>query len=151
MNARINYQQAAPDAVKAVYGLENYVRNEAGLDPTIIHLIKLRASIQNGCAFCVDMHSKEARKDGLSNQWIALVSAWREALVFSARERAVLAWTDAVTNIAQTGAPDVDFDALKTHFSDEEIVRMTVAIGTINIWNRLAVAMRTPHPVDNAS
>ena len=91
---------------------------------------------------------KEARKDGLSEQWINLVSVWREAAVYSEKERAVLAWTDAVTLISQTGIPDADYQAIRTHFSEEEIAKITIAIGTINLWNRIAVAARTQHPVD---
>lgn len=151
MEARINYMKAAPDAFQAVWALEKYVSEESGLDPDLIHLIKLRASQINGCAFCVDMHTKEARKHGLSEQWIALVCVWHEAAVFSARERAVLAWVDALTNLSETGAPDADFEALRAHFSEAEITRLTVAIGTINVWNRLAVGFRVQHPVDLAA
>ena len=148
MKTRFNPFAAAPDAYKAVLALENYVQKDSGLPHRLIHLIKLRASILNGCALCVDMHVKEARKDGLAEQWINLVSVWREAAVYSEKERAVLAWTDAVTLIAQTGVPDADFQALRAHFSDEDITRITVAIGTINMWNRIAVGARTQHPVD---
>ena len=151
MTTRIDYLKVAPDAVQAVYALETHVQKGSGLSRELIHLIKLRASIINGCSYCVDMHVKEARHDGLSEQWIALVSAWREARIYSDRERAVLAWTDAVTNIRDTGAPDEVFDALRQHFTEAEIVEITVAIGTINTWNRLAISMRTPHPLDNAA
>ncbi len=151
MQARIDYMQAAPDAFQAVWALEKYVSEDSGLDPTLIHLVKLRASQINGCAYCVDMHTKEARKHGLSEQWIALVCVWREAAVFDARERAVLAWVDALTNLSETGAPDADFEALRAHFSEADITRLTVAIGTINVWNRLAVGFRVPHPVDLAA
>jgi AhpD family alkylhydroperoxidase len=148
MQPRLNYAKAAPDAYKAVAALDRYVVKESGLDPRLIHLIKLRASQINGCAYCVDMHVKESRRDGLSEQWINLVCVWRESPVFDARERAVLAWTEALTNLAQTGAPDADFEALREHFSDEEITKLTVAIGAINVWNRLAVGFRAQHPVD---
>jgi AhpD family alkylhydroperoxidase len=148
MKTRFNIFAVAPDAYKAVLALENYVAKESGLPHRLIHLIKLRASILNGCAFCVDMHAKEARKDGLSEQWINLVSVWREAAVYSDQERAVLAWTDAVTLVSQTGAPDADYEAIKAHFSEEEISKITVAIGAINVWNRLAVSARLQHPVD---
>ena len=151
MTARIDYMKAAPDAVQAVYALETYVQENAGLERSLIHLIKLRASILNGCAYCVDMHVKEARWDDLGEQWIALVSAWKEALVYSERERAALAWTDAVTRLGEDGVPDAVYEAVRAHFTEPEIVRMTVAIGTINTWNRLAVAMRAPHPRDNAA
>ena len=148
MQARLDYVKAAPDAYKAIKALDTYVVRESGLDKRLIHLIKLRASQINGCAYCFDMHSKEARRDGLSEQWINLVCVWRESPVFDARERAVLAWTDALTNLAQTGAPDDAYEGLRPHFSDAEIVKITTAIGLINVWNRIAVGFRSQHPVD---
>src|SRR5690348_4904322 len=148
MQARFDFTKAAPDAYKAVAALDRYVVRESGLEPRLIHLIMLRASQINGCAYCVDMHSKEARRDGLSEQWINLVCVWRESPVFDARERAVLGWTDAVTNIAQTGAPDSAYEALRPHFSEAEIVKITAAISLINVWNRVAVGFRSQHPVD---
>lgn len=151
MSERLDLMKAAPDAFKAIYHLENYVQTGSGLESGLIHLIKLRASQINGCTYCVDMHTKEARAHGLSEQWIALVCVWREASVFSARERAVLAWTEAVTNLSSTGAPDADYEAVRAHFSDEEVANLTLAIGTINVWNRLAVSFRTPHNVDEAA
>lgn len=111
-------------------------------------LIKLRASMINGCAYCVDIHTKEARRYGLPEQWINLISVLRESPVYDARERAVLGWTDVVTNIAQTGIPDAAYDELRQYFSEEETVKITVAIGTINVWNRIAVGFRAQHPVD---
>lgn len=151
MEARFDYMKAAPDAFQAVLALEQYVSEKSGLDPTLIHLVKLRASQINGCAYCVDMHTKEARKHGLSEQWISLVCVWREAAVFDARERAVLGWVDALTNLSQKGAPDDEFLALRNHFTDAEIAKLSVAIGTINIWNRLAVGFRAQHPIDLAA
>jgi AhpD family alkylhydroperoxidase len=148
MKARFNPFAVAPDAYKAVLALENYVREGSGLSHRLLHLIKLRASILNGCAHCVDMHVKESRKDGLSEQWINLVSVWREAGVYSEAERAVLGWTDALTLLSQTGAPDADFEPLRAHFTEQEIANITVAIGVINVWNRIAVGMRLQHPVD---
>ena len=130
--------------------LENYVQN-SGLDRRFIHLIKLRASQINGCAYCVDMHVKESRHDGLSEQWINLMSVWRESGVYDPKERALLGWVEAVTNVSQTGIPDGEFEALKAHFTDEEIMKITVAIGTINTWNRLAVGFRSLHPIDQPS
>lgn len=150
MKTRINYAKASPEAFKAVVALENYVQS-SGLERRFIHLIKLRASIINGCAFCVDMHVKESRHDGLSEQWINLMSVWRESPVYTEQERALLGWVDAVTKIAETGAPDDAFEELKTHFSEEDIVKITVAIGTINTWNRIAVGFRSQHPVDAAA
>jgi AhpD family alkylhydroperoxidase len=148
MQARLDFVKAAPEAYKAIKALDTYVVRESGLDKRLIHLIKLRASQINGCAYCVDMHSKEARRDGLSEQWINLVCAWRESPLYDARERAVLGWTDALTNLAQTGAPDEAYEALRAHFSEAEIVKITTAIGLINVWNRVAVGFRAQHPID---
>ena len=147
MQQKLNMGKVAPDAYKAVMALENYVQN-CGIEKNLIHLMKLRASQINGCAFCVDMHVKESRHAGLSEQWINLLCVWKESPIYDARERALLAWVEAVTLLAKTGAPDSDYDALKQHFNDEEIAKLTVAIGTINIWNRLAVSFRFQHPID---
>ncbi|MCV3271005.1 carboxymuconolactone decarboxylase family protein [Roseobacter sinensis] len=151
MTQRLDYMTAAPDAVKAVYGLEHYIASQSGLEPRLIHLLKLRASLINGCAYCVDMHTREARKDGLSEQWIALAGVWHEAAVYTPRERALLAWTDALTNIAQSGAPDAAYEAMCDHFTETEITNLSVAISTINVWNRLAVGFRMQHAVDRAA
>jgi len=150
METRLNHTKVSPESYKALLALETFVQN-SGLERRFIHLIKLRASIINGCAYCVDMHVKESRRDGLSEQWINLMSVWRESTVYTALERALLGWVDAVTKIAETGTPDGDFDALKAHFSEEEIVKITLAIGTINTWNRIAVGFRMQHPVDAAA
>ncbi|MGA0594496.1 carboxymuconolactone decarboxylase family protein [Enterovirga sp. CN4-39] len=150
MHERLVYGKVVPDAYKAVLGLETYVQ-KSGLERRFVHLVKLRASQINGCAYCVDMHSKEARHDGLSEQWINLLCVWQESPVYDARERALLAWTEAVTLLADTGAPDEDYAALREHFSDEDIVKLTVAIATINVWNRLAVGFRSQHPVDKTA
>ncbi|MFB9950056.1 carboxymuconolactone decarboxylase family protein [Rhizobium puerariae] len=147
MKTRFNAHKAAPDAYKAVLDLENYVQN-CGLERRFIHLIKLRASIINGCAYCVDMHVKESRHDGLPEQWINLMSVWWESPVYDEKERALLAWVDAVTRIADTGIPDSAYETLQAHFTEAEMARITVAIGVINVWNRLAVGFRSQHPVD---
>jgi AhpD family alkylhydroperoxidase len=148
MQARLNFVKAAPDAYKAAAALDAYVVKDSGLAPAIVHLIKLRASQINGCAYCVDMHAKEARHSGLSEQWINLTSVWQESPVFTPAERAVLGWTEALTLLAQTRAPDADYDALRAQFSEEDCVKITLAIGAINVWNRLAVGFRSQHPVD---
>ena len=148
MEPRVDYMKASPEAFRAVLALEDFVSRKAGLDPRLLHLLKIRASQINGCAFCIDMHVKEARKEGMGDQWISLISAWRESPVYDETERAVLAWTDSLTNVSQTGAPDGDFDLLRPHFNDEEITKLTVAIGTINIWNRIAIGFRSQHEVD---
>ena len=150
MQARLDCTKASPAALQAVLGLENFVVNESGLDRHLIHLLKLRASQINGCAYCVDMHSKEARHSGLSEQWINLVSVWRESPVFDERERAVLEWTEALTNVSDSGAPSETYEPLKDHFTEKEIMDLTVAISVINVWNRLAVGFRSQHPVDEA-
>jgi AhpD family alkylhydroperoxidase len=147
MQARMNFAKASPAAYKAVMVLEDFVQT-SGLERRFIHLIKLRASQINGCAYCVDMHVKESRHDGLSEQWINLMCVWRESPVYDARERALLGWVDAVTNIAQTAAPDDAYATLKEHFSEKEMTDITVAIGAINVWNRLAVGFRSQHPID---
>ncbi|TWF53201.1 carboxymuconolactone decarboxylase family protein [Neorhizobium alkalisoli] len=150
MHPRFNFYKAAPDAYKAVADLETYVQN-SGLERRFIHLIKLRASIINGCAYCVDMHVKESRHDGLSEQWINLMSVWWESPVYDDKERALLGWVDAVTKISETGIPDSAYEAFKAHFSEEEMTKITVAIGAINVWNRLAVGFRAQHPIDKVA
>jgi AhpD family alkylhydroperoxidase len=150
MQPRFNFGKASPESYKAVAALDEHVQ-KCGLEARYIHLIKLRASQINGCAYCVDMHVKEARHDGMSEQWINLMCVWRESPVYDEKERALLGWVDAVTKIAETGAPDSDYQALKAHFSEEEMTKITVAIGAINVWNRLAISFRVPHPVEGAS
>lgn len=150
MKTRFDFGAVAPDAYKAIIALEMHCKN-SGLPAHIFHLIKLRASIINGCSYCVDMHSKESRRDGLSEQWINLVSAWHESTVFSDEERAVLAFTDSLTLVAQTRAPDEDYEALRQHFSEADIAKIILVIGAINVWNRIAVGTRKKHPVDAAA
>jgi AhpD family alkylhydroperoxidase len=150
VHQRIDLMKVAPDAYKAVTGLETYVQH-SGLEKRLIHLLKIRASQINGCSFCVDMHVKEARRDGLGEQWINLICAWRESPVYDTRERALLAWTESMTLLSETGAPDADFAPLREHFSDAEIANLTIAIGAINVWNRIAVGFRFQHPVDRVA
>lgn len=147
MQSRLDWSKSSPESLRAVLALERSMR-ELGLEPGLIHLIKLRASQLNGCAYCVDLHVKEARKDGHSEQWIAMVSAWHESTRFTPKERAVLEWTEALTLLAQTRAPDAAYEGLKAHFSEKEIVNLTLAISTINVWNRFGVGFRMQHPVD---
>lgn len=151
MEPRMDYITASPAAFQAVLGLEDFVSNKSGIDKRILHLLKIRASQINGCAYCIDMHMKESRKDGLGDQWLSLISAWRESPVYTEKERAVLAWTESLTNVAQTGAPDADYELLKPHFSDAEIANLTVAVSTINVWNRIAVGLRAQHEVDKTN
>jgi AhpD family alkylhydroperoxidase len=149
MQPRIDFYKASPEAVRAVLALEQFV-HASGIPRRLIHLIKLRASQLNGCAYCVDMHVKEARKDGESEQRLHLLSVWRESPLYSEEERTVLAWTESLTKLPDTKAPDEDFEPLRRFFSDEEITKLTVIIGTINVWNRLAVGFRSQHPIDAA-
>jgi AhpD family alkylhydroperoxidase len=121
--------------------------SEAGLEYSLYELVRIRASQINGCAYCIHMHTRDARKAGETEERLYLVAAWRESPLFTPRERAALAWTEALTLIAQTRAPDEDFNALKEHFTDEEIVKLSMAINMINLWNRVAVGFRTVHPV----
>lgn len=144
MKQRLSVPALVPDLYKAVHALDIAVR-KSGIDPVLLHLVKLRASQINGCAFCVDMHVKESLADGIPSQKLHLVSVWRESPLFDAAERAVLDWTESVTLIAQTGVPDSSFEQLRAHFTDQQIAQLIVAIGTINIWNRIAVSARTVH------
>ncbi|MBN8898382.1 MAG: carboxymuconolactone decarboxylase family protein [Rhodospirillales bacterium] len=138
--------QIIPEGYKALAGVERYLA-QCGLEKSLVELVKLRASMINGCAFCVDMHTKDARKGGETEQRLSLVSAWAESAAFTARERAALAWTDCLTRIATEGAPDATYEALRAHFSETEIANLTTLIGMINLWNRLAIAVRRQHPV----
>ena len=147
MKTRMNYFAKEPKLLGAVSALEKAVQ-ESGFDRKLLHLVKLRASQINGCAYCVDMHVKEARHDGETEQRIHLISAWRESPLYSERERAALEWTEALTLLPQSRADDEFYDPLKEHFSDVEIVQLTVLIGMINVWNRLAVGFRSQHPID---
>lgn len=143
MNARLRYAKAAPGVYQAMLGLEEYIKN-CGLEVSLIRLIQTRASQINGCAFCLDMHTKDARAEGESEQRLYLLSAWREAPFYSERERAALEWTEAVTLVADSQVPDEVYERVKPHFTDEELANLTLAIAAINSWNRLNVAFRTP-------
>lgn len=143
MDTRLRYAQAAPEARKAMFQLQEYVNN-CGLEMSLINLVDLRASQINGCAFCLDMHTKDARAEGESEQRLYLLPAWREAPFYSERERAALEWTEAVTLVANDHIPDEVYERVRPHFTDEELVNLTLAINTINSWNRLNVAFRTP-------
>jgi len=141
MSQRLNFYGASPEAIKALSALEGAV-NKLGLEPALLELVKLRASQINGCAFCVDMHSSDARKAGETERRLHGVTVWRETPFFTERERAALGWTEALTQLSLTHAPDADYDALKAQFNDKEMVDLTLAISTINAWNRFAVGFR---------
>jgi AhpD family alkylhydroperoxidase len=142
MQSRLNIQKVAPQAFRVMLGLETYIRN-SGLEPALLKLVKLRASQINGCAFCIDLHTKDARADGESEQRLYALSAWRETPFFTDRERAALAWAEAVTLINETHAPDEVYDAVRQRFTDEEIVNLTMAVVASNGWNRISIAFRT--------
>lgn len=146
MQERLTPFEAAPDTVRAMQEFEQHLRH-CGLEYSLIELVKTRASQINGCAFCVHMHTRDARAAGESEARLYLLSAWRESPLFSERERAALAWTEALTLLAQTQAPQQDYEALGQHFSAKEMVELTFLIGAINTWNRLAVGFRVAHPV----
>jgi AhpD family alkylhydroperoxidase len=144
MTQRTDFYTASPDAMKAMMALEVAV-SKLGIEKSLLELIKLRASQINGCGFCVDMHTTDMRKAGETERRIATVCVWRETPFFTERERAVLAWTESLTLIAKTGVPDVDYEGLAALFSPKEMVDISLAICTINSWNRLAVGFRK-HP-----
>ncbi|TBR40692.1 MULTISPECIES: carboxymuconolactone decarboxylase family protein [Dyella] len=141
MNTRIDFYKASPDAMRAMMALEQRIA-QSGLEPPLVELVRLRASQINGCAYCVDLHSRDARKAGEDERRLATLSVWRETPFFSERERAALAWTEAVTLICQTHVPDDVWDLAKPQFSPAEITDLTLLIATINAWNRFAIAFR---------
>ena len=143
MERRIDYPTVLPGAYRAYLEVGRNAHPDS-LEEKLLELVKIRASQINGCAFCLDMHTKDARAIGESEERLALVAAWREAPGFSERERAALAWTEALTLLPERGAPDELFDALRACFSEEEIVALTWQVVVINGWNRIAVSMRTP-------
>jgi len=141
MEPRLDAAAAAPGARAAMYGLERYVR-ESGLEKPLLELVRPRASQMNGCAYCIDMHSKDARAEGESEQRLYALSAWQEAPFYSPRERAALAWTEAVTAIGEAGVPDELYASAREHFNETELVNLTMAVVAINGWNRLAISFR---------
>ncbi|HZR58442.1 MAG TPA: carboxymuconolactone decarboxylase family protein [Terriglobales bacterium] len=142
MNTRFS-AQAAPGAYKAMLGLEQYL-HECGLEESLLHLIKLRTSQINGCAYCLDMHWKDLRAIGENEQRLYSLDAWRECPYYSERERAALAWTEAVTLITNGHVPDEVYEEVRPHFNEKELCDLTLAISTINGWNRLSISARTP-------
>jgi len=142
MQPRLDPSKVAPAAIHAMSALEAYVSKSSRLEPSLLDLVRFRASQINGCAYCLDMHSKDARAKGESEQRLYVLDAWREAPFFTDRERRALEWTEAVTLISAGHAPDASYDAVRQCFTDEELVNLTLAIVAINGWNRLAIAFR---------
>jgi AhpD family alkylhydroperoxidase len=139
-----NPYKAAPDAIKAMMGVEAAI-HASGLEHGLLELVKLRASQINGCAFCIHMHATDARAAGETEMRLYLLNAWRESPLYTDRERAALAWTESLTNLAVAGAPNADYDLVKQAFSEAEQVHLTLAIGAINLWNRLQVGLHGQH------
>jgi AhpD family alkylhydroperoxidase len=142
MTARMNIADIAPDAFQAVFGMEKYSRTH--VDSRLLHLIKLRASMLNGCAYCVQMHSRDALADGETAARLFGLSAWHDTAYYDERERAALALTDSVTRLAPGGVPDDVWDAAAKEFEPHELADLLMAIATINVWNRLAIPTRIP-------
>lgn len=149
MQRRLNYVKAAPEVYQAMLALQAAV-DKSGLEKPLLELVKIRASQINKCAFCLHMHTRDARKIGVSEEQIYLLEAWRESPLYTERERAALAWTEALTLLAQTGAPDDVYAQLTPQFSEAEIVNLTLAVGAINLWNRFGVGFHLVHPVKAA-
>lgn len=139
MTRRLDYQAVSPDAAAALRSLERYVRS-SGLEKPLLELVRTRASQINGCAYCLDMHTKDARAAGESEQRLYTLAAWRETSFFSERERTALAWTEAVTRIADGGVSEALYRSVRNHFAERELVDLTFAIIAINGWNRLAIS-----------
>ena len=139
--------ELAPAGIKALMALEAS-SSASGLNPVLMELVRLRASQINGCAYCIHMHTTDLRKRGEPEMRLYMLDAWRESSLYSDRERAALGWTEALTRLSKTKAPDADYDALKAMFSEQEQVQLTLLIGSINIWNRLQVGFRAAHPLD---
>lgn len=142
MTRRIEWARAAPGASRAMFAVQQYVET-SGLEHELVELVKLRASYLNGCAYCVDMHTKDARAAGETEQRLYAIPVWRETPFYTPRERAALAWTDAVTELGRAGVPDDLFEQVRAHLGDAELVNLTLAVIAINGWNRLNVAFRT--------
>lgn len=150
MTARLDANRLAPEGRQAMAGLQAYV-NRSGIESTLLELVKIRASQINGCAFCLAMHMRDARAQGEREARLDLLPAWREAPLYTARERAALAWTEAVTLIADGHVPDTVYAAAQREFGDKELVDLTYAVVAINGWNRLAIAFRKPPEVADAA
>lgn len=143
MQQRLAYSKFAPQGISALRNLQAYI-NDCGLEPSLLELVKTRASQINGCAYCLDMHTKDARAAGESEQRLYLLSAWRETSFYSARERAALAWTEAITRIAESPVDDPLYEEVRRQFGEKELVDLTLAVVAINSWNRLAIPFQVP-------
>ena len=150
MEQRLDLTKIAPEGFKAMLGVHSYVQN-SGLSLGLLELVKMRASQINGCAFCIAMHVPLALKNGISNDQLHLLAAWREAPIYSPEERAALAWAEALTQLTGGDVPDVVYTELRAHFSDREVADLSFAVAEINAWNRLMICTRTPPQMGGAS
>jgi AhpD family alkylhydroperoxidase len=150
MKTRLNPYALAGDGIQALLAVEKYVHG-SGIEHSLLHLIKMRASQMNGCAYCLHMHSKDARAGGESEARLYLLDAWRESVMYTPRERAALAWTEALTDITAGHASDAVYEEVRAAFSEKEVADLTIAIMMINGWNRLAIGCRSRHPDDRAT
>ena len=147
MMPRMNIFKAAAEGTKGMVTVEAAIE-KSGLEHGLLELVRLRASQINGCAFCINMHVDAAIKHGESDKRLHLLNAWRESPLYTNRERAALNWTESLTRVADTGAPDEDYEELKRHFNETEIAHLTLLIGAINLWNRVQIGLRAVHPVE---
>ncbi|MQQ10343.1 carboxymuconolactone decarboxylase family protein [Epibacterium sp. SM1979] len=150
MSQRLDHFAIAPELFGPMLSQEDVLKT-AGLEHSLVELVKLRASQINGCAFCIHMHTHDARAHGETEDRMHLLNAWRESSLYSPRERAALGWTEALTRLADTGAPDADYAAIAEEFTEREQIALSLLIAAINSWNRIAVGFRTPHPVASSS
>jgi AhpD family alkylhydroperoxidase len=150
---RLKYGQLAPEGLAKMTALEHYLNTGSGLEHTLVQLVRLRASLMNGCEYCITLHTAELKKANETEERIASLAEWRGSKVYTERERAALAWTEAVTNIQDGHAPDAVYEEVRAHFSDVETVNLTLVISTINAWNRIAISLgsRSGHGSAKAS
>lgn len=149
MPQRLNIFKDAPAAAKAMVAVENAL-TDSGLEPGLLNLVKMRASQINGCAFCLHLHYTTARKEGESDLRLLLLDGWRDSTLYSDRERAALAWTETLTLVSQKGAPDEIYDRVRKEFSQTELANLSMAIGAINLWNRVQIGSHATHPAEKA-
>ena len=141
---RLKYAELAPQGMAALSGVEHYLNTASNVKPVLLELVRLRASLMNGCEYCVGLHSNELRKHNEPVERITGVARWRESEAYTEQERAALRWAEVVTDIQEGHAPDAEFAALREHFSDAEVVNLTLAVSSINAWNRVAIVFRPP-------
>jgi len=146
LKPRFEYHNTVPEVMQAMIAF-NKAAESSGLEHSLLHLVKIRASQINGCSFCLNMHNHEALADGEDKNRLFLVAAWRESPLFTGRERAALAWTEAVTQLSHGGVSDALYTEARRHFTEEELVKLNWVVAAINVWNRMSVAFHIPHPV----